>query len=106
MPFISMGFSPWSSISFAVSVSPLIFVFTFIKKAHRAGFIIIATNRDEQRVTMRVMGRYFMNSPIIPGQKIIGKKAASVVRVEPITGQATSLVAFMAASTLGTPCCI
>ena len=66
----------------------------------------MATKRDEDRVTIRVMGRYFMNSPMIPGQKTMGKKAASVVRVEPITGQATSPVAFMAASTRGMPCCM
>ena len=47
-----------------------------------------------------------MNSPIIPGQNIIGEKAASVVAVEPITGQATSPVALIAAWSRETPCSI
>ena len=76
----------------------------FIKKTDRAGLITKATNREEVSVMIRVMGRYFMNSPMIPGQAIIGKKAASVVTVDPITGHATSDAAFMAASTFGTPC--
>ena len=36
------------------------------------------------------MGRYFINCPIIPGQKAKGKKAAKVVAVEAIIGMATS----------------
>jgi len=66
----------------------------------------MATKRLEKRVTIRVMGKYFMNSPMIPGQKSMGKKAARVVIVDPITGQATSPVARIAADTVGTPCCI
>ena len=45
-----------------------------------------------------------MNSPITPGQKSMGANAARVVRVEPITGQATSPVARMAALTRPAPC--
>ncbi len=33
-----------------------------------------------------IMGEFMSYLPMIPGQKIIGKKAASVVNVEPITG--------------------
>ena len=39
------------------------------------------------------MGRYFMNSPAIPGQKIKGRKAAKVVAVEAIIGRAIFLEA-------------
>ncbi|MHC4439910.1 MAG: hypothetical protein ACYS3S_21340, partial [Planctomycetota bacterium] len=34
------------------------------------------------------MGRYFIKSPMIPGQNIIGRKAHTVVNVEVVTGQA------------------
>ena len=57
-----------------------------MKIAARAGLITMATKRLEDKVTIRVIGKYFINSPIIPGQNIIGKKAARVVIVEPITG--------------------
>ena len=39
-----------------------------------------------------------MNSPTIPGQKVSGAKAASVVAVAATIGIATSPVAFFAAS--------
>jgi hypothetical protein len=38
-----------------------------------------------------------MNSPVIPGQKAIGAKAARVVAVAAITGMATSAVASLLA---------
>ncbi|MBA7687037.1 hypothetical protein ES703_95497 [subsurface metagenome] len=44
------------------------------------------------------MGRYFMKSPMIPGQNISGKKAHTVVNVEVVTGQATSRAPSIAAS--------
>ena len=44
-----------------------------------------------------------MNSPTIPGQKIIGKKAAKVVLVPAIIGPATSPVPFFADSKLSYP---
>ena len=50
-----------------------------------------------------VMGRYFMKSPMMPGQNIRGENAAIVVTVEVITGQATSAVPSMAAATLVLP---
>jgi len=43
---------------------------------------------------------------MIPGQNSIGENAARVVMVEPITGYATSEVAFIAASTRLAPCSI
>ena len=42
---------------------------------------------------MRVMGRYFMNSPTIPGQKSRGMKAARVVAVAAMIGHAMRLAA-------------
>ena len=47
-----------------------------------------AIRRDELRTAISVMGRNFMNSPISSGQKASGKKAASVVQVDAIIGQA------------------
>ncbi len=46
-----------------------------------------------------VSGRYFMNSPTMPGQKVIGKNAARVVAVDAMIGTATSAVAYFAART-------
>ena len=70
----------------------------------RAGLITMATNRLDVSVTIRVSGRYRINSPMIPGQNSMGEKAARVVRVEPIIGYATSEVACIAASKRGAPC--
>ena len=39
---------------------------------------------------INVNGRYCMNSPMMPGQMARGRKAASVVAVEAMMGQATS----------------
>ena len=36
---------------------------------------------------MTVLGRYPMNSPVTPGQKTIGRNAATVVAVEAMTGR-------------------
>ena len=55
---------------------------------------------------IRVRGKNFMNSPINPGQKVMGKKAQRVVMVELITGQPTSLAAIRAASTRFLPSCM
>ena len=62
-----------------------------------------ATKRELERVTIRVMGRYFMNSPTIPVQNRRGLKAARVVKVEAMTGRATSPVALRAASDRSQP---
>ena len=42
---------------------------------------------------LKVKGKYFINSPIIPGQNIKGAKAASVVAVEAMIGQAMRFAA-------------
>ena len=63
-----------------------------------AGLITNATNREELNTMISVIGRYFMNSPIIPGQIASGINAASVVAVEAIIGQATSPTPYLAAS--------
>jgi hypothetical protein len=46
---------------------------------------------------MTVMGRYFMNWPMMPGMKMMGKKATTVVMVEEMIGPATSLEPSIAA---------
>ena len=76
---------------------------SFIKEAQKTGFITSPTTSEEVNVTIRVIGRYFMNSPIIPGQKIIGANAQRVVSVDAITGIATSLVPTFAASSFCFP---
>ena len=48
---------------------------------------IKAINNEALRVAIKVIGRNFMNSPTIPGQKTSGIKAAKVVAVEAIIGQ-------------------
>ena len=62
------------------------------------GFITNATNNDEPKTIINVMGKNFINSPIIPGQSASGTKAARVVAVEEIIGQATSPAPYLAAS--------
>ena len=66
---------------------------TRLRPAHEGG----AEHRvDDQRheaamlvsTMINVMGRYLMKSPMIPGQNSSGAKAASVVSVEVMTGQA------------------
>ena len=47
-----------------------------------------ATNSIAANSKIRVMGKYFMNSPAKPGQKINGKNAANVVIVAAIIGKA------------------
>ncbi len=47
---------------------------------------------------INVIGIYFMNSPIIPSQRINGKNAAKVVAVDAIIGIAISPTACFAAS--------
>ena len=52
-----------------------------------------AMTSEAERVAKRVMGRYFMNSPTMPGQNTRGKKAARVVAVAAMMGQAMRLAA-------------
>ena len=47
-----------------------------------------AISSEDASTAISVIGRYFMNSPIIPGQKARGTNAASVVQVEAIIGHA------------------
>ena len=47
-----------------------------------------AINKDEVNTHIRVIGKYFINSPANPGQNIKGKKPARVVAVEDIIGKA------------------
>ena len=57
-------------------------------KPPNVGTKIKATINEPAKVTTRVMGRNFMNSPTTPGQKINGMKAAKVVAVDATIGQA------------------
>ena len=71
---------------------------TFIRTANKTGVITKATNNDDPKTIIKVMGKYCINSPIIPGQSANGTNAASVVAVEAIIGHATSPIPFLVAS--------
>ena len=60
-------------------------------------------SQAEMGVMDKVIGKIFMNSPIIPGQRPKGTKAATVVKVEMIIGKAISPIPFFAASILLMP---
>ena len=64
----------------------------------KTGIITKATNNDEDRTIIRVMGIYFINSPIKSFQNNNGKNAASVVAVDEIMATAISPTANLAAS--------
>ena len=49
-----------------------------------------ATKSEEAKTIISVIGRNFMNSPMIPGHSAKGINAATVVAVDDIIGQATS----------------
>ena len=50
------------------------------------GTKISAMISDAASTAISVMGRYFMNSPDVPGQSASGTNAASVVQVDAIIG--------------------
>ncbi len=52
-----------------------------------------ATTSEADSVAIRVIGRYFMNSPTMPGQNSSGEKAATRVAVAAITGPDMRLAA-------------
>ncbi len=52
-----------------------------------------ATTSDADSVAISVIGRYFMNSPTMPGQNSSGENAATRVAVAAITGPAIRLAA-------------
>ena len=66
----------------------------FIKIASKTGVITRATKSEDPNTIIRVIGKYCINSPIIPGHKASGTKAARVVAVEAMIGQATSPIPF------------
>jgi len=70
----------------------------FINLEVNTGLITKATNKDYVSTQMSVIGKYFMNIPMIPGQNIKGRKAANVVAVEAIIGMATSAAPYFAAN--------
>ena len=63
----------------------------------KTGMIIKATNNEEVKTIIKVIGRCFINSPIMPGQKTNGKNAASVVAVDAIIAREISPTASLAA---------
>ena len=67
------------------------------------GLIIRATNSEELKTIIKVIGSHCMNFPTIPSHKISGKNAARVVAVDAIIGNATSPTPCFVASNLGTP---
>ena len=87
-------------INLLLLISP---VSNFMNEAINTGLITNATNKDELNVTIKVIGKNFINSPIIPGQNANGKKAANVVAVDAIIGQATSPTPCFVASKALTP---
>ena len=62
-----------------------------------AAFTTIATNKEADKVTVKVIGKYFINFPIVPGHKANGKNAIRVVAVDEITGQAISPIPILEA---------
>ena len=52
-----------------------------------------AMSNDADSTAISVSGRYFMNSPDVPGQRANGTKAASVVQVDAMIGQAMRIAA-------------
>jgi hypothetical protein len=63
-----------------------------IRSEVRTGFTTNATNSDEDKTMIKVMGRYLKNSPIKLGQNMSGINAATVVAVDAIIAVATSPV--------------
>ena len=78
---------------------------SFIKKEVKTGLMTKATNNELLKTIIKVIGKYFMNSPITSFQKIKGKNAASVVAVEAIIGTATSPTPSLDAVTISLPSC-
>ncbi len=66
---------------------------TTARLAPRTGTKINAIASDAVNVAINVMGRNFMNSPTTPGQNNKGRKAAKVVAVDEIMGQAIRFAA-------------
>ena len=68
--------------------------------------ITTTENKEEAKTIINVKGRYFMNSPMISFHISNGKKAANVVAVDEMIGQATSPTPSFAASSGLKPSCI
>ena len=62
-----------------------------------------ATKSEAIKVTEIVIGKYFINSPRMPGHNNIGKNANTVVSVEVITGKAISPIPYLDARRRGRP---
>ena len=61
-------------------------VFDLPKIDPKTGTNISAIKSEADSTKITVMGRYFINPPIIPGQKSRGRKTIKVVTVDAIIG--------------------
>jgi hypothetical protein len=68
-----------------------------------AGSIQKASNRLISSASVTTSGTTIMNLPTMPGSRIKGRKAATVVSTEASTGRPTLAIAAVAASTAATP---
>src|SRR6218665_14540 len=82
--------------------SPYSYSCSTIKSAAKTGLIIWATSNEASKATIKVMGKYTMNSPMMPGQNAKGMKGASTTSVPVSTGTNTSPAANFAALRMGT----
>ncbi len=76
---------------------------TFMNFEASAGFTTKATKSEEPRAIMKVMGRYFMKEPIMPGQKSSGTNTITVAVVAAMIGMVTSPTANFVARNGGSP---
>ena len=68
-----------------------------MKRLASTGLMTSATISELTSTRINVIGKYFMNSPTMPGQMASGMKAASVVAVLAMMGQATSPAPYLEA---------
>jgi len=62
------------------------------------GIRVTATTREASRLRVTVMAMSPKSAPAIPSTKMMGRKTATVVRVEAATAPPTSVVPVMAAA--------
>ena len=72
-----------------------------MKSAAKTGFITNATINEANSVAISVMGKYRMNSPMMPGQNMSGTNGATLTSVPLNTGKKTSPAAFFTAKLMG-----
>ncbi len=90
---------------FALAPVPFLPVCARISSEASAGLTISPTKSEASSAVETVCGRKNMKLPQMPGQKNIGLNAATVVKVDAMIGQATSLAPRFAAAFAGIPAC-